>query len=82
MKNISLFCLSLNPAHLNKIKNLGFLPVGLGNSNFSNEWLRDNTNENINQLTKSNVYFKLENFQWTGSFKLRGAINKISLLSS
>ncbi len=40
------------------------------------------TNENINQLTKSNVFFKLENFQWTGSFKLRGAINKISLLSS
>ena len=33
-------------------------------------------------ITKSNVYFKLENFQWTGSFKLRGAINKISLLSS
>ena len=49
MKNISLFCLSLNPAHLNKIKNLGFLPVGLGNSNFSNEWLRDNTGQNISQ---------------------------------
>ena len=39
-------------------------------------------NENINKLTKANVFFKLENLQWTGSFKLRGAMHKISLLSS
>lgn len=38
--------------------------------------------ENINNLINANVYFKLENLQWTGSFKLRGAINKISQLSS
>jgi len=36
--------------------------------------------EYINSLTKANVYFKLENLQWTGSFKLRGALNKISQL--
>ena len=39
-------------------------------------------NEHINNLTKSNVFFKLENLQWTGSFKLRGAINKLSQLNS
>ena len=38
------------------------------------------TNEYINNLTKAKVYFKLENLQWTGSFKLRGAINKINQL--
>ena len=38
--------------------------------------------EYINNLTKAKVYFKLENLQSTGSFKLRGAINKISLLNS
>ena len=27
------------------------------------------------------LYFKAENFQYTGSFKLRGATHKISLLS-
>jgi len=40
------------------------------------------TNQDINKLTKANVFFKLENLQWTGSFKLRGAMHKISLLST
>ena len=38
--------------------------------------------EHINYLTKANVFFKLENLQWTGSFKLRGAINKVTQLNS
>ena len=38
--------------------------------------------EHINYLTNANVFFKLENLQWTGSFKLRGAINKITQLNS
>ena len=32
-------------------------------------------------MTKANIYLKLENFQKTGSFKIRGAYNKISHLS-
>jgi threonine dehydratase len=32
--------------------------------------------------TGANVYFKLENLQYTGSFKLRGASNKLMTLSS
>ena len=40
------------------------------------------SNETINKKTNANVYFKLENLQWTGSFKLRGASNKISQLSN
>ena len=39
------------------------------------------TNEYINYLVNAKVYFKLENLQWTGSFKLRGATNKISQLN-
>ncbi len=40
------------------------------------------TNDYINNLIQAEVYFKLENFQITGSFKLRGAMHKISKLSS
>ena len=40
------------------------------------------SNETINEKTNSNVFFKLENLQWTGSFKLRGACNKILQLSN
>ncbi len=36
----------------------------------------------INNILDAEVYFKLENLQNTGSFKLRGATNKISTLSS
>ena len=32
-------------------------------------------------ITKGNVYLKLENMQFTGSFKFRGASNKINHLS-
>ena len=39
------------------------------------------SNEIINNNTNSKVYFKLENLQKTGSFKIRGASNKISQLS-
>ena len=39
------------------------------------------TNDFINNLLDSEIYFKLENLQDTGSFKLRGATHKISTLS-
>ena len=39
------------------------------------------TNEYINKKLDSKIYFKLENLQTTGSFKLRGATHKISKLS-
>ena len=37
--------------------------------------------KNLSSISDSNVFLKLENFQYTGSFKLRGAINKILNLS-
>ena len=35
----------------------------------------------FSRLTKTNIFLKLENFQTTGSFKIRGAYNKIYHLS-
>ena len=37
--------------------------------------------KNLSSISDSNVFLKLENFQYTGSFKLRGAMNKILNLS-
>ena len=39
------------------------------------------TCENIDEETKSSIFFKCDNFQKTGSFKIRGATNKILQLS-
>src|ERR1700735_2547679 len=37
--------------------------------------------EMLSKLTGQQVYLKLENLQMTGSFKERGALNRLSLLS-
>jgi len=39
------------------------------------------TNNSLNELTGANLFFKCENFQKAGSFKIRGATNTVELLS-
>lgn len=39
------------------------------------------TSTTVNRLTRSQVFFKCENFQRTGSFKFRGAFNALAQLS-
>ena len=52
MKDLSMFCLSLYPEHLNNLKKLHYKPVGLGIYNFNNEWIGDNTGQNISNKNK------------------------------
>ena len=52
MKNLQIYCISMEPAHLNFIKELGYIPVGLGDKNFSDDWMRDNTGDNISHKNK------------------------------
>ena len=47
MHNASMYCLCLHDKTLPIVKKLGYLPVGLGSENFSKDWIRDNTLENI-----------------------------------
>ena len=49
MSNISFFCLTLNPNHEKFIKELSYIPVGLGNKNFSINCFNDNKGENISE---------------------------------
>ena len=52
MKDFSMFCLSLYAEHLNNLKKINYIPVVLGENNFNNEWLRDNTKQNISNKNK------------------------------
>tara|TARA_Y100000590_G_scaffold430574_1_gene544325 strand:- start:3191 stop:4003 length:813 start_codon:yes stop_codon:yes gene_type:complete len=52
MNKLNMFCISLQANHLQKIKTFNYLPVGLGNSNFSNDWFRDDKGENISNKNK------------------------------
>ena len=42
-----MFCLTLNPSHEEIIKNLSYIPVGLGENKFSSNCFSDKTGENI-----------------------------------
>lgn len=44
---LKMFCLCLDNDLLKDVENLNYLPVGLGKNNFSKEWWRDDTGENI-----------------------------------
>ena len=46
-KKLSMFCITLNPNHLNIIKKLNYLPVGLGKKEFTSEWFKDVSGDNI-----------------------------------
>ena len=53
MKNkINIYCISADENDLTLIENLNYIPVGLGNSNFSDKWMRDNKGENISSKNK------------------------------
>ena len=47
MKNISFFCLTLDPSHEKIIKSLSYIPVGLGKKNFSTKCLSDKEGKSI-----------------------------------
>ena len=71
MKNLSIYCMALNELNLDIIKSLNYIPVGLKNSDFSKEWLRDNTLENI---SKKNSYYGEYTFYywyWKNLLKLK-----------
>ena len=78
MNKLTIYCFCAHNEILPIIKKMGYLPVGLGKDNFSKEWLRDNTLENISFKNKyyseytfyywfwKNVLPKIENNQWIG----------------
>ena len=53
MENLNMFCLTLEPNHYEFIKQLGYIPVGLGDKNFNNNWLSDKSGINISEKNKN-----------------------------
>ncbi len=67
-KDFNLFCLSLNNNQFQIIRDLNYIPVGLGESNFNELWLRDNQGENISE--KNKYYGELTFHYWFWKNKL------------
>ena len=47
MSNLNMYCICVHNNLLNKVKELNYIPVGLGDDNFNEEWMRDNTKKYI-----------------------------------
>ena len=53
MKNLEMFCITLEPNHYKFIKELNYIPVGLGDKNFDGNWLSDKSGKNISKKNKN-----------------------------
>jgi len=51
-KNLRMYCISINPLHLDMIKKLDYIPVGLSDNFFTKDWLSDKTEKNISDKNK------------------------------
>ena len=78
MKNCKMYCLSISNKDLNTIQSLDYIPVGLGDDIFSNDWITDKTQNNISQKNKyygeytfhywfwKNILPTIEDNEWIG----------------
>jgi len=96
MKDCTMYCLSINKNDLNIIKKLEYIPVGLGDDKFSNEWLTDKTLNNIALKNKfyseytfhywfwKNLLPKIKDNEWIGFCAYRDywAKNKLNLIKN
>ncbi len=64
MKNISIFCLTLDPDHEDIIKKLEYIPVGLGNKKFSKECLSDKRGLNISEKNSNYGEYTFHYWIW------------------
>ena len=64
MTNLKMFCLTLEPKHLDFIKSLNYIPVGLGDKIFSQEWLSDKKGNNISQKNKNYGEYTFHYWLW------------------
>ena len=69
MTNAKIFCMCLDEHHLDNLKKLKYLPVGLGSKNFSHSWLRDNTGNNISE--KNAYYGEYTFYYWVWKNELK-----------
>ena len=56
-----MFCLALEPSHYEFIKKLGYIPVGLGEKKFDQNWFSDKSGTNI---SKKNKYYSEYTFHY------------------
>ena len=73
MKNAKIFCLCLNDNYLDKVKELDYIPVGLGKNSFSKDWVTDDNGINIS--TKNSYYGEYSFHYWLWKNELKNILD-------
>ena len=81
MDKLTIYCMSLQNSHLDKIKSLNYIPTGLNNDNFSKEWVRDNTGDNISYKNSYYGEYAFYYWYWKNILKFKkNFINNFSII--
>ena len=75
MNNLKMFCLTLEPKHINFIKSLDYEPVGLGDKIFPSDCLGDKKGENISIKNKFYGEYTFHYWLWKNYLKKIMKIN-------
>ena len=70
---MKIYCITIHDNHLEKIKKLGYVPVGLGENIISKGFITDNTNNNISE--KNRYYGEYTFHYWLWKNKILKDIN-------
>ncbi len=74
MKNLNMFCVTMSPKHENFIQKLGYVPVGLGDKDYSDNFLTDR--KGINIAKKNPFYGEYTFHYWLWKNKINELDNK------
>ena len=75
MDKLKIYCMCLDNNYLNIVKRLNYIPVGLKNNNFSNEWIRDNTLDNISEKNPYYGEYTFYYWYWKNQLKNKKKMN-------
>ena len=69
MNKVKMFCLSLEPSHLKLIQDLSYIPVGLGNKLFNENWLTDKSGDSISEKNQFYGEYTFHYWIWKNYLK-------------
>ena len=68
MNNLQMFCITLEPSHVKFIKNLSYVPVVLGEKNYTDDCFGDRAGENISKKNKFYGEYTFHYWLWKNYF--------------
>tara|TARA_B100000886_G_scaffold313021_1_gene249373 strand:+ start:116 stop:931 length:816 start_codon:yes stop_codon:yes gene_type:complete len=69
MQNLKMYCICIHDEILPKVKKLNYIPVGLGDDNFNDEWIRDNSGDHISEKNKFYGEYTFHYWLWKNDIK-------------